>query len=123
MAFSHAVGRQQDDTLNYQQLLTPAELATYNATLNAAGARRRVQDNLTTIQEAVPAGIPLSVMEQQGLSSATWQALTAPGSSRQQGGHQPAPPRCSPPTRTPAIDAKQRCGSLAPSAWPASSSR
>jgi signal transduction histidine kinase len=75
VAFSNAAGRQQNDTLNYQQLLTPAELATYNATLNRL-APKTVQDNLTTIQEAVPAGIPLSVMRQQGLSSATWQVLT-----------------------------------------------
>jgi signal transduction histidine kinase len=75
VAFSNAVGRQQDDTLNYQQLLTPAELATYNATIDRL-APKTVRSDLTTIQEAVPAGIPLSVMEQQGLSSATWQVLT-----------------------------------------------
>src|ERR1700722_13583353 len=75
VAFSDAVGRQQDDTLNYQQLLTPAELTTYTATLNRL-APKSVQDYLGTIQDAVPAGIPLSVMEQQGLSSATGQGLT-----------------------------------------------
>ena len=75
VAFSNAVGRQQDDTLTYQQLLTPAELATYNATINRL-APKTVQDDLTTLQEAVPAGIPLSEMEQQGLSAATWQVLT-----------------------------------------------
>src|SRR3984957_2124727 len=75
VAFSNAVGRQQGDTLNYQQLLTPAELATYSATVNRL-APKTVQDDLSTLQAAVPAGIPLSVMEQQGLSSATWQVLT-----------------------------------------------
>ena len=75
VAFSNAVGRQQDDTLTYQQLLTPAELATYNATINKL-APATVRSDLNTIQEAVPAGIPLSVMEQQGLNSATWQVLT-----------------------------------------------
>ena len=34
VAFSNAGGRLQDDTLTYQQLLTPAELETYNATFN-----------------------------------------------------------------------------------------
>ena len=34
VAFSNAVGRLQSDTLSYQQLLTPAELKTYNGTLN-----------------------------------------------------------------------------------------
>src|ERR1700722_6143224 len=75
VAFSNAVGRQQDDTLTYQQLLTPAELATYTATMDKL-APKTVQDYLGTIQDAVPAGIPLSVMQQQGLSSATWQGLT-----------------------------------------------
>jgi hypothetical protein len=75
VAFSNAVGRQQDDTMTYQQLLTPAELATYNATLTRL-APKTMQDQLGTLQEAVPAGIPLTVMEQQGLSSANWQALT-----------------------------------------------
>src|SRR3984957_20235974 len=75
VAFSNAVGRQQDDTLNYQQLLTPAELTTYTATLNRL-APKSLQSDLSTLQEAVPAGIPLSVMQQQGLSAATWQVLT-----------------------------------------------
>ncbi len=76
VAFSNAVGRLQDDTLSYQQLLTPAELQTYNTTLNQL-APKNIQSYLTTIQQAVPAGIPLSVMEQQGLSPHTWQLLTS----------------------------------------------
>ena len=31
----------QDDTLTYQQLLTPAELTTYNATLNQLAPHAR----------------------------------------------------------------------------------
>ncbi len=47
-----------------------------------------MQNNLTTIQEAVPAGIPLSVMEQQGLLRQTWQLLTHTWlKAAQQGGH------------------------------------
>ncbi len=35
VAFGQAVGRQQDDTLLYQELFTPPELKTYNATMDA----------------------------------------------------------------------------------------
>jgi signal transduction histidine kinase len=35
-----------------------------------------VQGDLSTMQEAVPAGIPLSVIEQQGMTAATWQVIT-----------------------------------------------
>lgn len=76
VAFSNAGGRLQDDTLSYQQLLTPAELETYDTTLNQL-VPKTVQSDLTTIQQAIPAGIPLSVMEQQGLSPQTWQLLTS----------------------------------------------
>jgi signal transduction histidine kinase len=76
VAFSNAVGRLQADTLSYQQLLTPAELQIYNSTLNQQ-APKNIQSDLATIQQAVPAGIPLSVMEQQGLSPQTWQLLTS----------------------------------------------
>jgi signal transduction histidine kinase len=75
VAFSNAVGRQQDDTLSYQQLFTPAELTTYMTTLNKL-APAALQNDLTTIQQAVPAGIPLSEMKQQGLTPASWQLLT-----------------------------------------------
>jgi signal transduction histidine kinase len=76
VAFSNAVGRQQNDTLSYQQLLTPAEVKTYTATLNRL-APKSVQDQLATIQQAIPAGLPLSGLEQQGLSSASWPSLTS----------------------------------------------
>ena len=76
VAFSNAVGRLQDDTMTFTQLLTPAELQTYDSTLNRL-APKTVQSDLATIQQAIPAGIPLSVMEQQGLSPQTWQLLTS----------------------------------------------
>ena len=44
VAFGQAAGRQQDDTLLYQELFTPAELKTYNDTLNAL-APAAVQSN------------------------------------------------------------------------------
>src|ERR1700761_6824389 len=75
VAFSNAVGRLQSDTLSYQQLLTPAELKSYNATLNSQ-APTAIQNDLTTIQQAVPAGIPLTEMKQQGLNPASWKLLT-----------------------------------------------
>ena len=75
VAFSNAGGRLQADTLSYQQLLTPAELKTYNDTLNKL-APKDIQSNLTTVQDAVPAGVPLSEMEAQGLNPQTWQLLT-----------------------------------------------
>ncbi len=75
VAFSNAGGRLQADTLSYEQLLTPAELTTYNNTLNQL-APKAVQTNLANIQQAVPAGIPLSALEQQGLSPQSWQVLT-----------------------------------------------
>ncbi|HXT91864.1 MAG TPA: nitrate- and nitrite sensing domain-containing protein, partial [Trebonia sp.] len=75
VAFSNAVGRLQSDTLSYQQLLTPAELKTYNDTLNRL-APKDIQSNLTTVQQAVPAGVSLTVMQAQGLNPQTWQLLT-----------------------------------------------
>jgi signal transduction histidine kinase len=76
VAFSDAGGRLQADTLTYQQFLTPAELKTYNDTLNKL-APKTIQSELATVQQAVPAGIPLSVMQQQGLSPQSWQLLTS----------------------------------------------
>src|SRR6516164_2828006 len=76
VAFSQAAGRQQSDMLSAGALLTPGELKIYNTTLNSL-VPMALQKDLTTVQEAVPAGIPLTVMERQGLSSASWQALTS----------------------------------------------
>ena len=75
VAFSQAVGRQQDDTLTYQQLLTPAELKTYTATMDGL-APQALQNNLATIQQAVPAGLSLTALEAQGLTPDAWQTIT-----------------------------------------------
>jgi signal transduction histidine kinase len=75
VAFGQAVGREQDDTLQYQQLFTPAELKTYNATLNAL-APASLQGTLSTVQQAVMAGTQLSEIEQPGLTAGSWQKIT-----------------------------------------------
>jgi signal transduction histidine kinase len=75
VAFSQAAGREEDDTLTYQQLLTPAEVKIYDGTL-ARLAPMSLQNNLTSIQQAVEAGTPLALLEQQGLSAPAWQAMT-----------------------------------------------
>ena len=76
VAFSQAAGREQSDMLSAGALLTPGELKIYNTTLNSL-VPMALQKDLTTVQEAVPAGIPLTAMEREGLSSASWQALTS----------------------------------------------
>ena len=75
VAFSQAAGREQDDTLLYEQLFTPAELQTYNNTLNKL-VPKALQNDLTQVQQAVPGGVPLKAMERQGLTLSTWQLLT-----------------------------------------------
>jgi signal transduction histidine kinase len=75
VAFGQAAGRQQDDTLLYQELFTPSELKTYNDTLNAL-APSKVQSTATTIQQAVMAGAPLNEITATGLTPAAWQAAT-----------------------------------------------
>jgi hypothetical protein len=75
VAFSQAAGREQDDTLLYEQLFTPAELQTYNNTLNKL-VPKALQNDLTQVQQAVPAGVSLKAMERQGLTPSTWQLLT-----------------------------------------------
>jgi Nitrate and nitrite sensing/Histidine kinase-, DNA gyrase B-, and HSP90-like ATPase/HAMP domain len=75
VAFSQAAGREQDDTLLYEQLFTPAELQTYNNTLNKL-APKALQNDLTQVQQAVPAGVSLRAMEAQGLTLPNWQLLT-----------------------------------------------
>jgi signal transduction histidine kinase len=76
VAFGDAVGRQQDDMLLYQELFTPSELKTYNATLNSI-APAAVQNEATTIQQAVMSGAPLSEIKATGLTASTWQAATS----------------------------------------------
>jgi signal transduction histidine kinase len=75
-AFGQAAGRQFDDTQLYERLLTPGELTSFNATMNQMAPPATIQANLTKIQDAVEADIPLSAMQAQGLSPATWQLLT-----------------------------------------------
>jgi Nitrate and nitrite sensing len=75
VAFSQAAGRQQDDTLLYEQLFTPAELQTYDNTLNKL-VPKALRSDLAQIQQAVPAGVSLKAMEGQGLTLSTWQLLT-----------------------------------------------
>jgi signal transduction histidine kinase len=107
VAFSNAVGRQQSDTLSYQQLFTPAELKTYMATLNRLEPKA-LQSDLTTIQQAVPAGIPLSAMKQQGLTSASWQLLTSTWLKAASTAGTDTATTVLAANRQPAIDAKQR---------------
>ena len=75
VAFSQAAGRQQDDTLLYEELFTPSELKTYNDTLNAL-APSAVQNSATTIQQAVMSGAPLNEIAATGLTPASWQKVT-----------------------------------------------
>ena len=75
VAFSQAAGREQDDTLLYEQLFTPAELQTYDNTLNKL-VPKALQNDLTQVQQAVPAGVALKAMERQGLTLPAWQLLT-----------------------------------------------
>uniref|UniRef100_UPI002629C245 sensor histidine kinase n=1 Tax=Trebonia sp. TaxID=2767075 RepID=UPI002629C245 len=75
VAFSQAAGRQQDDTMLYEELLTPAELKTYTTTMDSL-APAALRSDLATIQQAVPAGVSLRAMERDGLSPSSWQALT-----------------------------------------------
>jgi signal transduction histidine kinase len=76
VAFGDAAGRQQDDTLLYQELFTPSELKTYNATLDSV-APVAVQNEATTIQQAVMSGAPLSEIKATGLTADTWRAATS----------------------------------------------
>jgi signal transduction histidine kinase len=75
-AFGQAAGRQFEDTQLYEKLLTPAELTDFNATLNKL-ASASIQTDLTKIQDAVEADVPLASMAQQGLSPASWETLTS----------------------------------------------
>ena len=107
VAFSNAGGRLQADTLSYQQLLTPTELTTYNNTVNQL-APKAVQTNLANIQQAVPAGIPLSALEQQGLSPQSWQLLTGTWLKASSKAGTTSASAVLAANSQPAIDAKQR---------------
>jgi signal transduction histidine kinase len=79
VAFTQAAGREQDDTLLYQGLLTTTE---YNAFLSAYkgyddSAAQAYQPTRTKIQQAVEAGLPFSALEAQGLNPVKWQTLNA----------------------------------------------
>jgi signal transduction histidine kinase len=75
VAFGQAAGRQQDDTLLFAELFTPAELKTYNDTLNAL-APSAVQSSATTIQQAVMSGAPLNEITATGLTADSWHGVT-----------------------------------------------
>src|SRR6201996_1843795 len=78
VAFSQALGRQQADTLTYQELLTKPERATYAVTLNKLAPPRTVQNPLVTVQDAVAAGTPLDQLTAgTGLTADSWQGLTS----------------------------------------------
>ncbi|HWG00887.1 MAG TPA: nitrate- and nitrite sensing domain-containing protein [Trebonia sp.] len=75
--FSQAAGREQDDTLLYQALLTPAELATFDHTMDAPVTRSAVQD-ITAVQQAVEGGASLRQIEDESsLSGPSWEELTS----------------------------------------------
>jgi signal transduction histidine kinase len=75
VVFDQAVGRQQDDTLLYAALFSPAELKIFNAPLSTQ-TLTMLQGHLTTVQQAVEGGATLRQMELSGLSPASWQQLT-----------------------------------------------
>jgi signal transduction histidine kinase len=76
VAFGQAAGRQQDDTLIYQELFTPQELKIYTATQDQL-APAALQGDLTSIQQAVMSGAPLRQIELLGVTPASWQKLTS----------------------------------------------
>src|SRR5215475_37066 len=76
VVFSLAAGRQQDDTALYTAMFTPAERAVFNAPLSTP-QMKTLRANLTQVQQGVAGGATLAQMEQQGLTPAAWQELTA----------------------------------------------
>jgi signal transduction histidine kinase len=75
VAFSDAVGRQTDDTLLFQTLLTAPELKVFNTVMDTQ-APLALQDDLTQVQQGVESGLSLAALELKGLSPASWQQLT-----------------------------------------------
>ena len=87
-AFSLAMGRLQDDTMTYQQLLTPAELQTYNSTFN-----RLAPTDHPELPGHYPAGRPgRHPAERDGAAGPVSPELAAAdkhvAEGREQGGHQ-----------------------------------
>ena len=76
VAFGQAVGRQQDDTLNYQQLFTAQELKIYTGTQDEL-APTALRGDLTSIQQGVMSGAPLHEIELLGVTPASWRKLTS----------------------------------------------
>jgi signal transduction histidine kinase len=76
VAFSDAVGRQADDTLSSQALLTAPERKTYNTVMDAK-APILLQSDLTQVQQGVESGLSLASLNLKGVSAASWQQLTA----------------------------------------------
>jgi signal transduction histidine kinase len=79
VGFAQAAGREQDDTALYKAMLTTVE---YNAFLGAYngyqdGAAKAYQPTRLTIQQAVEAGYPLSVLKAQGLNAVKWQTINS----------------------------------------------
>jgi signal transduction histidine kinase len=74
VVFDQAAGRQQDATLLFNSLFQPDEAADYNTTLNEL-APQSMQNQLTTIEQAVEGGETLRQLGAQGVNSGTWQAL------------------------------------------------
>jgi signal transduction histidine kinase len=74
VVFDQAVGRQQDDTATFSNLLTPQEFTAYNNTQNKLAAPP-FQTDLTNTQEAVESGVTVPQLEAQGINSTSWAAL------------------------------------------------
>jgi signal transduction histidine kinase len=107
VVFGQAVGRQQDDTLLYAELFTPAELKTYSAIMNA-DAPAALQSKLNTIQQAVMSGAPLSQIEQLGLTPGSWQTVTTTWLRAASAAGTDTAVTVLSANATPAIDAKRR---------------
>ena len=70
LAFTNMAAARQADTANANFLLSPANRAAYNAALAGSGA---MQQDLTSIEQAVAAGTPATRLP---VSQARWQQLT-----------------------------------------------
>jgi signal transduction histidine kinase len=68
--FTEAAATRQGDTLDYQSLFSPANLAAYNGPLKGTQA---LQQNLSEIEQAVVGGLPATKLP---ITLTQWQALT-----------------------------------------------